>query len=223
MLGGKNVGKTTILGVLSSQNPYSTTCKQLGQIVTTANPTENFTVEKASLITGDWNLAITSFAVGEGSVSTPRHYYQGVQGLIFVVDSTDRDGLDMDALHIEKMLEEHRLANGDDLKDAPLLVYANKKDLPNAIGKLTRDGKLKEWDTSDIEDRLRLKNISKGRKWFVQYTCALHGGDALSGFLWLEAAINNKHLGRWGMDSDKARWEEDSPGCTSLPTFASVS
>ena len=58
-----------------------------------------------------------------------RHYYQNTQALIFVVDSTDRE-------RIQDAKEDlHRVFNEDELKDAVLLVFANKQDLPNAMGK----------------------------------------------------------------------------------------
>ncbi|TXG48891.1 hypothetical protein EZV62_024766 [Acer yangbiense] len=56
-----------------------------------------------------------------------RHYFQNTQGLIFVVDSNDRD------LVVEARDELHRMLNEDELRDAVLLVFANKQDLPNAM------------------------------------------------------------------------------------------
>jgi hypothetical protein len=53
-----------------------------------------------------------------------RHYYQNTQGLIFVVDSNDRE-------RVEDAREElHRMLNEPELSDAVLLVFANKQDLP---------------------------------------------------------------------------------------------
>ena len=56
-----------------------------------------------------------------------RHYFQNTQGLIFVVDSNDRDRIG------EARDELHRMLNEDELRDAVLLVFANKQDLPNAM------------------------------------------------------------------------------------------
>jgi hypothetical protein len=50
-----------------------------------------------------------------------------VHGLIFVVDSADSKGVH------EARDELHKLLDVDELKVAILLVYANKKDLPDAI------------------------------------------------------------------------------------------
>merc|ERR1711879_25899 len=56
-----------------------------------------------------------------------RHYYQGTNGLIFVVDSNDRDRIEDAHEELTKMLGE------DEMRDAALLVFANKQDLPNSM------------------------------------------------------------------------------------------
>ena len=54
-----------------------------------------------------------------------RHYYNGTQGLIFVVDCADLDRVD------EAKLELHRIVNDREMKDALVLIFANKQDLPD--------------------------------------------------------------------------------------------
>ena len=56
-----------------------------------------------------------------------RHYFQNTQGIIFVVDSNDRDRI------VEAREELQRMLNEDELRDAILLVFANKQDLPVRI------------------------------------------------------------------------------------------
>jgi len=60
-----------------------------------------------------------------------RHYYTGTQGLIFVVDSSDRDRID------EARQELSRIMNDREMKDCLLLVFANKQDVEggNLIGR----------------------------------------------------------------------------------------
>ena len=53
-----------------------------------------------------------------------RHYYTGTQGLVFVVDSCDRERVD------EARQELHRILADREMKDCLLLVFANKQDLP---------------------------------------------------------------------------------------------
>ena len=56
-----------------------------------------------------------------------RHYYTGTQGLVFVVDSQDRERID------EAKQELHRILSDREMKDCLLLVFANKQDLPGGV------------------------------------------------------------------------------------------
>ena len=56
-----------------------------------------------------------------------RHYYTGTQGLIFVVDCADRDRID------EARQELHRIINDREMRDAIILIFANKQDLQDGI------------------------------------------------------------------------------------------
>ena len=56
-----------------------------------------------------------------------RHYYTGTQGLVFVVDSQDRERID------EAKQELHRILSDREMKDCLLLVFANKQDLPGGM------------------------------------------------------------------------------------------
>lgn len=53
-----------------------------------------------------------------------RHYYTGTQGLIFVIDSGDRDRIDEARLELERILADR------EMKECLLMVFANKQDLP---------------------------------------------------------------------------------------------
>ena len=56
-----------------------------------------------------------------------RHYYQNTDVIILVVDSNDRDRITESGEELKRLLAEEQL------KDAALLVMANKQDLPNAM------------------------------------------------------------------------------------------
>lgn len=60
----------------------------------------------------------------------------------------------------------------DELRDAVLLVLANKQDLPNAM------------NCAEIVDKLGLSSISN-RKWHVEATCATTGEGLIEGIGWL--------------------------------------
>lgn len=72
------------------------------------------------------NIQFTVWDVGGQDKIRPlwRHYFQNTQGIIFVVDSNDRDRV------VEAREELQRMLNEDELRDALLLVFANKQDLP---------------------------------------------------------------------------------------------
>ncbi|KAJ2339807.1 Arf GTPase arf1, partial [Coemansia sp. RSA 2673] len=113
MVGLDAAGKTTILYKL-----------KLGEIVTTI-PTIGFNVETVEYK----NISFTVWDVGGQDKIRPlwRHYFQNTQGIIFVVDSNDRDRVS------EAREELQRMLNEDELRNANLLVFANKQDLPNAM------------------------------------------------------------------------------------------
>merc|ERR1719316_1757917 len=113
MVGLDAAGKTTVLYKL-----------KLGEVVTTI-PTIGFNVETVEYK----NIRFTVWDIGGQDKIRKlwRHYYLGTNGVIFVVDSCDRDRI-QDARD-----ELWKLLGDDELRDAALLVLANKQDLPNAM------------------------------------------------------------------------------------------
>ena len=109
------------------------------------------------------NISFTVWDVGGQDKIRPlwRHYFQNTQGLIFVVDSNDRDRIS------EARDELHRMLNEDELRDAVLLVFANKQDLPNAMTAAEITDKLglhsldKDTGSFNLRARLRAKACTK--------------------------------------------------------------
>ena len=91
---------------------------KLGEVVTTI-PTIGFNVETVQYK----KIEFTVWDVGGQDKIRPlwRHYFQNTQGLIFVVDSNDRERVAEASEELQKMLRE------DELRDAKLLVFANKQ------------------------------------------------------------------------------------------------
>jgi len=120
------------------------------------------------------NINFTVWDVGGQDKIRPlwRHYYQNTQGIIFVVDANDRD-------RIEDVKEKlHRMLGEDELRDAVLLVFANKQDLPAAM---------------PAEELARELNLdSTGRPWYCQACCATTGDGLYEGLDWLSEAIKKK-------------------------------
>lgn len=77
------------------------------------------------------NISFTVWDVGGQDKIRPlwRHYFQNTQGIIFVVDSNDRERV------TEAREELQRMLNEDELREALLLVFANKQDLPVSLMK----------------------------------------------------------------------------------------
>merc|ERR1711963_604318 len=159
MVGLDAAGKTTILYKL-----------KLGEIVTTI-PTIGFNVETVEYK----NISFTVWDVGGQDKIRPlwRHYFQNTQGLIFVIDSNDRERVG------EAKEELMRMLNEDELRDAILLVFANKQDLPNAM------------NAAEITDKLGLHSL-RNRQWFIQATCATSGDGLYEGLDWLSGTLKKK-------------------------------
>ncbi|CAC5420109.1 ARF4 [Mytilus coruscus] len=159
MVGLDAAGKTTILYKL-----------KLGEIVTTI-PTIGFNVETVEYK----NISFTVWDVGGQDKIRPlwRHYFQNTQGLIFVVDSNDRERAEEAQEELSKMLQE------DELREAALLVFANKQDLPNAM------------TAAEITDKLKL-NTFRGRTWYIQGTCATQGTGLYEGLDWLSGELSKR-------------------------------
>jgi len=157
MVGLDAAGKTTILYKL-----------KLGEVVTTI-PTIGFNVETVEYK----NISFTVWDVGGQDKIRPlwRHYYQNTQGLIFVVDSNDRDRIEDAKEELNKMLNE------DEMRDAALLVFANKQDLPNAMA------------AADITEKLGL-NSMRNRQWFIQSACATTGDGLYEGLDWMSRTLS---------------------------------
>ncbi|KAL5284647.1 arf1.2 family protein [Megaselia abdita] len=159
MVGLDAAGKTTILYKL-----------KLGEIVTTI-PTIGFNVETVEYK----NICFTVWDVGGQDKIRPlwRHYFQNTQGLIFVVDSNDRDRIAEAEKELRNMLAE------DELRDAVLLVFANKQDLPNAM------------NAAELTDKLQLNSL-RGKPWYIQATCATQGHGLYEGLDWLSNELSKK-------------------------------
>ncbi|KAG6443236.1 hypothetical protein O3G_MSEX002792 [Manduca sexta] len=152
-------GKTTILYKL-----------KLGEIVTTI-PTIGFNVETVEYK----NISFTVWDVGGQDKIRPlwRHYYQNTQGLIFVVDSSDTKRIAEAENELANMLKE------DELRDAVILVFANKQDMPNAM------------TAAELTNALNLNNL-KNRRWYIQATCATQGQGLYEGLDWLSNELAKK-------------------------------
>ena len=89
--------------------------------------------------------------------------YPGTKGIIYVVDSNDRERTSDARAGLHHMLIDAELLQG-----APLLVLANKQDLPRALS------------ASDITVCLGLHGV-RDRQWHIQECCAVSGDGLYQG------------------------------------------
>ncbi|KAL5291415.1 arf1.2 family protein [Megaselia abdita] len=158
MVGLDAAGKTTILYKL-----------KLNENVPTI-PTIGFNVETLEYK----NISFTVWDIGGQHTIRPlwRYYFQNTKGLIFVIDSNDRERIGEAREELMNMLGE------DELRDAVLVVFANKQDLPNAMS------------TAEITDKLQLNSL-RSRNWYIHGTCATNGDGLYEGFDWLSRQMKN--------------------------------
>lgn len=145
MLGLDGAGKTTILyKVKLNENIVSI-------------PTIGFNVETVTPVKG---VSFTVWDVGGQTKIRPlwKHYYQNTDGLIYVVDSSDLE-------RVRESAEElHEIVKDDCMTGVPVVIIANKQDLPNAL------------ECSKLAEELALGKLSANRnKWFIQSSCATTG------------------------------------------------
>lgn len=156
MIGLDAAGKTTILYKL-----------KLGEVVKTV-PTIGFNVESVQYK----NISFNVWDIGgqDKIRALWRHYYEGTQGIIFVVDSNDIDRLPAAKKEIHNVLKEPELAG------ACLLVFANKQDLPRAAS------------VSKLTEALGLYEV-KDRMWHVQPATATTGDGLFEGLEWVSQSV----------------------------------
>merc|ERR1712241_44884 len=159
MVGLDAAGKTTILYKL-----------KLGEVVTTI-PTVGFNVETVEYR----NLSFTVWDVGGQDKIRKlwRYYYQGTHGLIYVVDSNDRDRIEIAREELASILNE------DEMRDAVVLVFANKQDLPNSMA------------VAEVSEKLGLHSL-RNRQWYIQSACATTGDGLYEGLDWLSRTLSGK-------------------------------
>jgi len=157
MIGLDAAGKTTILYRL-----------KLGTVVTTI-PTIGFNVETVEYK----NIKFLVWDIGgqEKIRKLWRHYYVGTRAVIFVVDSSDQERMEEAREELFKVLAE------DEMRNAALLVFANKQDLPHAIA------------ADDVSHKLGLHEL-RNRKWFTQAARATTGEGICEGLDWLTQTLS---------------------------------
>ncbi|KFK37754.1 hypothetical protein AALP_AA3G025600 [Arabis alpina] len=156
MLGLDAAGKTTILYKL-----------HIGEVLSTV-PTIGFNVEKVQYK----NVMFTVWDVGGQEKLRPlwRHYFANTDGLIYVVDSLDRERISKAKQEFQDIIKDPFMLN------SIILVFANKQDMRGAMS------------PREVCEGLGLLDL-KNRKWHIQGTCALQGDGLYEGLDWLSSTL----------------------------------
>lgn len=157
LVGLDGAGKTTMLYQL-----------RLGETVTTI-PTIGFNVETVVYK----NISFTMWDIGgqERIRALWRHYYNNVDAIIYMIDSNDTERLAEASDTLNTMLDDELL------RRVPLLVLANKQDLPNAA------------PLSKMAEHLGLRAMHT-RQWHLQSCIARQGDGIYEGLDWLSRVLN---------------------------------
>lgn len=156
MLGLDAAGKTTILYKL-----------HIGEILSTV-PTIGFNVEKVQYK----NVVFTVWDVGGQEKLRPlwRHYFNNTDGLIYVVDSLDKERIS------KACVEFQAIVNDPLMRNSAVLVFANKQDMKGAMS------------PAEVCEAFGLFNL-RNRRWHIQGTCAPRGEGLYEGLDWLASAL----------------------------------
>jgi small GTP-binding protein len=154
------LGKTTVLYSVKSD-------KSIPITPTISSNFENIVIN---------NTSISVIEEGGRSAFRPlrRVYYRHVAGIIFVIDSNDRERID------QVRDELHQMFNDEHLQHKPFLILANKQDLPNRM------------NVDELRDKLNLNKLDGNTKWHLQPTSAIHNEGIYEGFKWLEDSLVEK-------------------------------
>ncbi|KAJ2559880.1 ADP-ribosylation factor-like protein 2 [Coemansia sp. RSA 1933] len=152
VLGLDNAGKTTIMKRVTGE-PIDTISPTLGFNITT--------LELDGYKVNFWDVG------GQRTIRAYwRNYFEQTDGIIWVVDSADRQRIDLCRQELAALLKQDRLAG------AALLVFANKQDIQGAMSEDAIRGAL-ELDSLDTHH------------WAIHACSAVTGDNLLDGIKWI--------------------------------------
>jgi len=159
LLGLDNAGKTSILKKLSDE--------EISHIM----PTQGFNIKTMA----KEGFKLTVWDIGGQKAIRPywKHYYDNTDALIYVIDSADRRRVQETGVELNALMEEQKLAG------VPLLVFANKQDLLNAM------------PAKELAETMQLHNI-RDRHWSIQPASAKDGSGLQQGMKWVIEVIKKQ-------------------------------
>ncbi|XP_058700250.1 ADP-ribosylation factor-like protein 14 [Poecile atricapillus] len=142
MLGLDSAGKSTLLCKFRYKDDFLTM------------PTIGFNVD---MIEAGKDFTLTVWDVGGQKKMRElwNNFLEDTDGLLYVVDSSDKHRLEESRREFELILK------NESIKNVPVVVLANKQDLPGAL------------NAEEITRRFKMKKYCSDRNWYVQPCCAI--------------------------------------------------
>ena len=103
------------------------------------------------------------------------YYGVGLCAIVFVVDSTEKDRIEMAKDELHRVFQHTETLNSK----IPLIIFANKQDLPQAVSE------------DEITNRLELQQIN-GHEYNVCGCTAIEGKGLDEGFDWLADKLKER-------------------------------
>ncbi|XP_074403610.1 ADP-ribosylation factor-like protein 14 [Zonotrichia albicollis] len=144
MLGLDSAGKSTLLYKLRYKDAFITL------------PTIGFNVDMIE-VGKDFTLTFWDVGGQKKMRELWGNFLEDAGGLVYVVDSADKRRLEESRREFELLLK------NESIKTIPVVVLANKQDLPGAL------------NAEEITRKLKMKKHCSDRSWYVQPCCALTG------------------------------------------------
>jgi small GTP-binding protein len=163
--------RVVVIGLDAAGKTTFNTRAKLGETHSTT-PTLGFNVDTVEYK----NLKMTLWDVGGQKRLRPlwNYYFNNCDAVIWVVDSADRERMK------ESLEELQHVLDNDLLRGATLLVYANKQDYPHALR------------PHEVADALKLNELCRQRKFWVQGSCFTNGNGLWEGLEWLSNNLPKK-------------------------------
>mmetsp|Transcript_565 Transcript_565/g.761 ORF Transcript_565/g.761 Transcript_565/m.761 type:complete len:192 (-) Transcript_565:1253-1828(-) len=163
VLGLDSAGKTTVLNTILrvTSNKKETESAQQQTV-----PTVEFTIKTVKY--KRWKLFITDVGGQDSLRPFWRHHFTGLQGVIYVVDCSDKNRIP------GAMKELNNILQDDQLRGIPVLIFANKQDLQGAS------------TTEEISNKLAItEKVKKSHLIKVQGGSGKSGEGVFEGLDWL--------------------------------------
>ncbi|XP_039493408.1 ADP-ribosylation factor-like protein 3 isoform X1 [Drosophila santomea] len=173
LLGLDNAGKTTILKQLASEDITTVRIRaanffrfphKIRSEIPQVTPTAGFNIK--SVAADGFKLNVWDIG-GQWKIRPYwKNYFANTDVLIYVIDCTDRTRLPEAGSELFEMLMDNRL------KQVPVLIFANKQDMPDAMS------------ASEVAEKMSLVQL-QGRTWEIKACTAVDGTGLKEGMDWV--------------------------------------